>query len=384
MGFVMFKLRTTVIVLMTAVVFIFFVNCKNSSFETAILNQDPSSLPVSTPPAPPLNLKMYPSGLFVSVGGAKTSDDDMIGIYTNKTVTGVLISVPWNLCDQNCLLDFIDRQLTKAEANGLKISLTVMDGMNAPDTLKAKCSAFSFDFRGIPATMCLPWNAEYLIEKKNLIAALGQRFDSRSGLAYMYFTGACSSNGNEGHCRVDQAAYTSAGYTNAKLIDAYTQVMTAYLSAFPTTPIAFEAHAIFDSPEPWQSLWQAFKASGRVGIASWWCAERLSIIGNETALVWPLFLEAAQQTFTICQTVGSLTNTPYRFSEPSLGLNYGTETAWTNTDSLNAFTDLMDWIEGKAVHAGQINVIPRYKVMEPWHSEVKNSAFAERLQQFRK
>jgi hypothetical protein len=166
------------------------------------------------------------------------------------------------------------------------------------------------------------------------------------------------------------------------LVGAYRRVLGSYLTAFPRTPVAFEVHAIFDSPEPWQTLWAENRDSGRLGIAAWWCAERLSVLGAETVPVWPILLEAAAKTFTVCQTVGNLSKQPYRFSEPSLGLDYGTEAAWDGDDSQRAFTDHMDWIEGLAVHAGQSAPIPRFGVYEAWHEDATNAAFQTRLAAF--
>jgi len=323
--------------------------------------------------------KPLPAGVYESAGL------DPVGNAPDVTsLKGVLVRFSWKACgdDLNCLLEMVQQQLDSATTANLKVALMILDGDEAPDGVKAQCSIFDYLKRGAPASMCLAWDENYLTAKIAMIEALGLRFDSHPALAYVYFTGACSTNGAEGHCRIDEDAYTTAGYTPEKLIGAYKTIMSAYRSAFRKTPIAFEAHAIFESAEPWQSLWDQESASGRVGVASWWCAERLSINGNDTAPVWHLVQEAAETSFAVCQTVGNFTNQPYRFSDQSLGLDYGVEDQWNNNDSQNAFEQTLNWMQGINVHAGQPSVIQRFGVLESWSDDIKNPDFQNRLELF--
>ncbi len=321
--------------------------------------------------------KSLPSGVYESAG----LNDPVGNAADSNALKGVLLRISWNVCgnDQLCLFDMIQEQLDKATTNNIKVALIIMDGDEAPDSVKENCTTFDFDKRGVPASMCLAWDANYLADKTAMVSALGLRFDSHPALAYVYFTGACSTNGAEGHCRVDQDAYSAAGYTPEKLTNAYLTIMDAYRDAFPITPIVFEVHAIFDSAQLWQNVWDNVAASGRVGVAAWWCAERLSVNGNDTVPVWSILQQAAQTSFTICQTVGNFTNQPYRFTDQSLGLDYGEETLWDQTDSENAFQQSMDWIQGNAVHADQQEFVHRFNVVEGWTTDLKNPAFQQRL-----
>ena len=324
--------------------------------------------------------KPLPAGVYESAGF-----NDPVGTASGSNASqGVLVRVSWKVCgdNQTCLFDTIQTQLDKALAANLKVSLLVLDGDDAPDSVKARCTTFDFDKLGTPATLCLPWDVNYLTDKKSMVTALGQRFDSHPALAYVYFTGACSTNGAEGHCRVNQAAFTAAGYTPEKLTAAYLSIMDSYRAAFPTTPAIFEVHAIFNSAELWQAVWDHVSASGRVGVAAWWCSERLSVRGNDTLPVWPIVQAAAEKSFTVCQTVGNFTNQPYRFTDLTLGLDYGIETDWNQSDVTLAFNQTMDWAQGIVLHGGQGSTIRRFSVIENWSLDLKNPDFQARLQLF--
>ncbi len=323
-------------------------------------------------------LKPLPHGVFVSIGGVRAPADDPVRTVTvGSAADGVILGAPWNLCgdDQDCLLGSVRRALDSAAARGLLLALAVSDGGTVPPGVAASCQTFAFTFRGTAQRMCLPWDASYLAAKTQLVRALGAAFDGHPALAYVYFTGACSTNGNEGHCHVDEAAYTQAGYTPERLAGAYLTVMAAYREAFPRTPLAFEVHALFGSALVWERLWTEIRPSGRVGVAAWWCAERLSVRGQDTVPVWPLVQDAADASFAVCQTVGSFTQDPASFSERTLGLDYA-------GDPTRAFTETLDWAEGKAVHAGQSAPIGRFSVLEPWWPDANTAAFQERLSGF--
>ncbi len=327
--------------------------------------------------------KPLPSGVFESPAVIMDPAGDPVGrTPASPSQAGVLVKVLWDACgdDAACLLDLIQGQLDQAQARGLKVALAVADGPSAPPAVKEACQLFSFSYRGEAATMCLPWDPHYLEAKEDLVAALGERFDAHPALAYVYFTGACSTNGIEGHCRVDEAEYSAAGYTERRLQDAYLEILDAYLDAFPTTPIAMEVHALFGSASVWEVLWQHGVGSGRLGLAAWWCSERLSVRGGDTVPVWPLVQSAAATTFAVCQPVGSFSRQPYRFSDPILGLDYGTEGSWTEDDVARAFSDTTDWLLGRSVHVGQQERIVPFSVIEPWSADVARDDFQETLE----
>ena len=279
-------------------------------------------------------------------------------------------------------MDTIQLNLDTAEEMGLKVALAISDGANIPESVKEQCELFEFHFRQEPASLCLPWDEAYQAEKLNLLTLLGNRFDQHPALAYMYFIGACSTNGMEGHCRVDEDEFIAAGFTQERMAEAYIQTMAGYLANFPTTPIVFEVHALFNEMEVWDALWNSVAGLQQVGVAAWWCAERLSLNGQETEPTWPLIQTIAAQTFSVCQTVGNMSLQPYRFSDLSLGLDYGTEDNWIAADSISAFDETLGWLSGKAVHGGQVeNIIP-FSVLEAWTADLQNSDYQTALADF--
>ncbi len=328
--------------------------------------------------------KPFPQGVYDSAGGIRLPGDDIVARSPRISgQDGILVRAGWNLCgdDMDCLLDTIELNLDSAAQLGLKVALAIGDGDHAPAATKSRCVLFDFLFRGEPASMCLPWDAAYLADKQVLIAALGERFDDHPALAHIYFTAACSSNGYEGHCRIDEVAYQAAGYTPALFNAAYSDILMSYLAAFARTPVTIELHAIFERVDMWETLWQIGQGSGRVGLAAWWCAERHSVRGFDTLPVWPLIQEAAAATYTVCQTVGNFSLQPYRFTDLqlTLPLDYGSESDWNALDVEKAFVESADWISGVAVHAGQSTLPLPFAAIEVWTEDLRNPSFQERL-----
>ena len=121
-------------------------------------------------------------------------------------------------------------------------------------------------------------------------------------------------------------------------------------------------------------------------MAAWWCAERLAenSRSTETYPMWSLIQDAAATTFTVCQPVASISATPFEFSDALLGLDYGIEDMLDTYNSALAFTDLMDWIEGKSVPSNNPNqtAILRFSVMEAWANDSTDNSYTERLKAF--
>ena len=202
-------------------------------------------------------------------------------------------------------------------------------------------------------------------------------------MAYVYFVGSCSTNGFEGHCRVVENNFIKAGYTIDKLSQAYIEVMQVYVDSFPLTPIVFEAHSLFNETTVWDNLWNTFKHNNKLGIATWWCSERLSVNGHDTAPLWELVQEIASDTFSVCQTVGQFSNQPWRFSDFNVlpNLDYGIETEWELTDVNNAFLETLEWLTGQANHINQNENISAYSVTEIWSQDMNNNLFSSQLGQ---
>src|SRR3990167_2679596 len=329
--------------------------------------------------------KPFPSGVYESGGPLQLNQDFFANYQPVAGQEGVLIRVDWNLCGTSaqteCLLDKIEETLNGAAARNLKVALAVSDGNRIPEEVKSSCARLvPFTFKANPASVCQPWDSQNHAAKQALVQALGQRFDQHPALAHVYFTGSCTTNGFEGHCRVDESQFYAAAqpwqpaHTLQEFVDAYLAILDAYRYAFTVTPITLELHSIFEQTEVWEALWNSAQGSGQVGIATWWCAERLSLEGQDTVPVWPLVQEAAQTTYTICQTLGSFTGQAYRFSSADgTPFLYGavSEGAWNalpasakTQASQPAFTETQDWAAGLAAHGGQASAIIPYRSEE--------------------
>lgn len=344
--------------------------------------------------------KPFPSGVYESGGPLQLNRDFFANYQPVAGQDGVLIRVDWNLCgtsaQTDCLLDKIEETLNGASNRNLKVALAVSDGNRIPDDVKSGCARLvPFTFEGKSASLCQPWDAHYLAAKLTLIQALGQRFDQHPALAHVYFTGSCTTNGFEGHCRVDESQFYAAAqpwqpaHTLQEFVDAYLDILDAYRDAFTATPITLELHSIFDQTDVWEALWSSAQGSGQVGIATWWCSERLSLEGQDTVPAWALVQEAAQTTYTICQTLGSFTGQAYRFSSSDgTPFLYGavSESAWNalpaaakTQASQQAFTETLDWAAGLATHGGQAAPIIPYHAAEIWWEDMHSTAFQPRL-----
>ncbi len=90
-----------------------------------------------------------------------------------------------------------------------------------------------------------------------------------------------TANGVEGHLNgFNQSAFTSAGYTETKWVDASLQNAKKFATAFSKKALAFEVHDLFNSSNPAAAiitnLWNDNTLNKRVGAAMWW------ISGNNT------------------------------------------------------------------------------------------------------
>jgi len=290
----------------------------------------------------PTTFKDHSVGDFHSAGpttpGQPVEDDPLLA---ETFVDGELVRIGWadiNPAPGVFIFSDIQRRIDLAAENGKTISLGIVDGDEAPQWLKDASETFTFIFReGAPDQQtfiaCLPWDANYLRFKSELVTALGNAFDSNPTLTTIYFSYAAMTNGLEFHWRVDEAAYTAAGYTQEKLLASAKTVLDNYIGSFPKTPIAIEGHTVFESEYVFESLYDYGHSliGGRLGIGLWWLASRivLNTSGNDhDTVIWPIAVRCQQQGgFIIGQTVGNFTERPDRFDS---GEGWTSEEAFTH------------------------------------------------------
>lgn len=312
-------------------------------------------------------LKSPPAGLFHSAGPAQGGAAPVLdaAASTSSLVRGVLVRVAWSaLHAAPGQFDFslLDREFERAASAGKQISLGVIDSWNQPAWLQQTCTTFSFDFRGESKRACLPWDASYLTHKAALLQALGARYDSHPNLAQVYFSYAAMSNGIEMHWRVDEAAFSAAGYTPERLASSYTGIFDQYVAAFPQTPISIEVHQVFDSSALAEAAYGHCRQrlGSRCGVAIWWCAERLTRPPGGESGVWTIAQDAARNGFLTCQTIGNFSQQPERFDEGA---------GWTPLQALQSEMDFM--LQSGVRH------------WELWSVDIVNPEFQADLQYYR-
>lgn len=311
--------------------------------------------------------KAVPFGLSHSAGPTRTGAPAAMDSAASASplVRGTLIRIAWaELHTGPGQFDYalLDREFERAQSLGKRISLGVLDAWNQPLWLQQLCTTFSFTFRGEPKQACLPWDPAYLSHKSALLQALGARYDAHPNLAQLYFTYAAMTNGIEMHWRVDEAAFTAAGYTPVRLANAYTEIFDQHFAAFPRTPISIEVHQVFNSTALANAAYAhcRMRLGSRCGVAIWWCAERMTRAPGGESGVWPIAQDAARNGFLTCQTIDNFSNNPQSFDEGA---------GWT---PLQALQNEMGFMYGEGVNHWEL-----------WSVDVTNPGFQVDLDYYR-
>ena len=273
-----------------------------------------------TPPPPPDVTKPHPQGNYVSASSSTATKEAVDPALVNLDfVDGTLVRVLWSLINtSDGVYDWsiLDRELVAAKVTNSFITIAIPDSKSMPQFVLNKCQVFSYEFRREPVDTCLPWDTDYLAAKDKFIAALGERYDNEENVSGVYFSYAAMGNGLEMHWRVDENDFTDAGY-DAELLDmAYQAVFDSYADAFKKTSIILEVHEVFDSTQLAVNAYDyCYERIGqRCGVAAWWCASRMVNNPNESEFETArVVLQAATQSFAICQTIGNFTDQPDRF-----------------------------------------------------------------------
>lgn len=300
----------------------------------------PPSTPPTTPPVTPTvpqeELKPAPKGIYHSAGiisGSNTPSTLVRSDINDKSyIAGTLVRVGWNILNpEEGVFDFssIEKEFEQAALFNTFINLAIVDSKEIPAYVLEKCQTFVYTFRTeTDQTTCLPWDQEYQKYKRELISALGDRFDEEPTLSAVYFTYAAMTNGIEMHWRVDESEYAATGYTAEKLAQAYNDVMDMYIDAFLKTSIIMEIHEVFNEANLAESAFaHCYDAIGeRCGVAIWWCASRMATDPKEAEYkVYHIAKQATSKSFGLCQSIGSFTDSPERFDQ---GQGWTTEEAF--------------------------------------------------------
>lgn len=221
-----------------------------------------------------------PTGIFSSAGSTSNT------VLTHAETRGVLIRAFWKdieASEGTFNFTAIDNQISAVKAKGKKYSLAILGGgIGSPDWLITQKSAtyFDYQFRGSPYKLPLIWDQTVLTYLDKLAGKLAEKYNNDESLLLVYIT-QMTANGIEGHLNgLSEAAFSSAGYTEAKWIDASLQNARKFANAFSNKALAFEVHDLFNSSTPASTiitaLWNDSELKQRVGAAMWW------ISGNTT------------------------------------------------------------------------------------------------------
>ena len=231
-------------------------------------------------PTTPTETVAKPKGIFSSAGSTSNT------VLNHPETRGVLIRAFWKdieTTEGTFNFTSINNQINAVKAKGKKYSLSILaGGIGSPDWLITQRNApyFNYIFRGLPYKLPLIWDNTVLNYLGKLSDKLAEKYNNDSSLLLVYIP-QMTANGVEGHLNgFNQTAFTSAGYTETKWIDASLQNAKKFANAFSKKALAFEVHDLFSSTNPASTiitnLWNDNTLNRRVGAAMWW------ISGNNT------------------------------------------------------------------------------------------------------
>lgn len=291
-----------------------------------------------------------PIGIFSSGGPTNAVNNSVDSRLDNLSyVDGALVRIAWKDIETSPGVynwSRLDTQFDRANQYGLKVSLGVVNGFNAPTWLSSQgVSYFSYNFRGSPVSMPVPWDTTFLNRWSQFVNALGARYGSNASLELVHIT-TSTSNGFEMQLPsspTDLTNWTAAGYTIQKHVDAYKRVIDAFNQAFPNKPLDLEVHPVLNSDSVAQqaTAYANSTIGDRFGVfAAWWSQHNADSVYPG---MYQLVQSQAQQTFATVQLVTNATNDNSSFGTggidealsraQSLGIRY--VEPW-DTDLLNA------------------------------------------------
>lgn len=133
--------------------------------------------------------------------------------------------------------------VSAAAADGYASTFIVVPGYKAPKWVLPLCQTISFapgaGPGGAAITMPVPWDPTLLSLYTGMIRGLGQGLGSNPHLAMIQSTG----GGIQGEMQLPHDSnslqrWAQAGYTDARLLDAWKTIINAWHAAFPSTPVS--------------------------------------------------------------------------------------------------------------------------------------------------
>lgn len=292
--------------------------------------------------------------IFCSCGPTTANISSIPNNVTSMNFTdGVLVRVAWaDIQPSKDVFDWslIDSQIHLAEAYGIKISLAIVNGKSTPPWLESAGVPY-FQYNDLTNNTTqkipVPWDTSYLGYYKELISALGTRYDNHPSIRLVHMTSS-TTNGFEMQfmfSAADEARFKALGYTEDTLLASWKSVIDYYAASFKATALDIEVHPIFKSDLVAQKVtdYGFSKLGNRFGVlAAWWSVKNAELTYPG---MFDLVKTYANRSFATVQMVGTASmESRQRLSESDfidsirlaseVGVNY--VEIW-NQDLLNTF-----------------------------------------------
>lgn len=222
-----------------------------------------------------------PSGVYCSCGPTTGNGYGSVNpqIASKPFVQGILVRVGWNIlepADDTYDWALIDTQINRARQYGKKVSLGIGSGIMIPQWVFDGGAQRLVSTSPINDTLAVPWDAFYLTKWKELISALGSRYQNDTTIQLVYITHS-TANGFEMQLpRVVTPTLSAVGYTDKKMADSWKEVIDAFSAAFPNHYLSNDFHPVNNSNDVADSVYAyAVNTVGtRYGAAAWWWTQK--------------------------------------------------------------------------------------------------------------
>jgi hypothetical protein len=170
-----------------------------------------------------------PLGFFLLQGVNKSNVRD--SALRDRGITGLSIRVSWASLDKGSHFEWgwLDSQVMRCRALGKPYMLRMMTGQNSPTWIQGAWH------QGAP----IPWNTAAQDALRQAIAALGNRYAGDPLLVGVHLSSTANHSSAEMH--IAPGLTSVNGYSDAKMIDAWTTAIDGYGTAFPNCAVILNA-----------------------------------------------------------------------------------------------------------------------------------------------
>lgn len=261
-----------------------------------------------------------PRGVFCSCPPTGPNSDSVLASVAQQPfVDGILVRVGWNLIEPSRgAFDFslVQAQLDLAEQYDVQVALAVVQGAHVPAWLEPEgVQLVDYDFMGTPQSIPASWDPTYRAIWSNTVAALGAAFDGHPRIDLVHVTNS-TFNGFEMQLPPPaEAAFVTAGYTDAGNVDSWVDCIDAFANAFPSHAIDVEVHPVFGRADvAVDVVTYGLGAYGaRFGaFGAWWSTRNAEDVYPTMDRI---LSGVVSRSYSGVQVVGSWVTTPERFDD---------------------------------------------------------------------